>query len=223
MPDVAIQDRVLFANITGAPSGGTQHPGRLRPAAAERINADAPGNRMKPAGHRPPIIMPAIAIRTGAAATEAILRRFTRNASHPPTPPGWRSGGRRRPRSRPATCGSEPRRSRQRKAASPHEPPIQPSLRSRNRAFMSDGDSAECTDQADPGKAQDPPARQASATRAGTDSGPAEVTPLRVMLGLAMQLRDEDPVRYMARPLITHEPVPARALGGRAGMPRASK
>lgn len=76
--------------ITGKPGtalGGTQHPGRLRPAAAGRINAEAPHDRMKPAGHRLPIIMSAIAIRTGTATTEAILRRFTRNA------PRWRHSG----------------------------------------------------------------------------------------------------------------------------------
>jgi TnpA family transposase len=45
----------------------------------------------------------ATAIRVGTASTEAILRRFTRTASHPPTPRCWRSDAPKRPSSPPAT------------------------------------------------------------------------------------------------------------------------
>ncbi|GGZ41539.1 hypothetical protein GCM10010344_02870 [Streptomyces bluensis] len=47
----------------------------------------------------------ATAIRTRTASTEAILRRFTRNASRPSTWRCWRSAAPRRPSSWPATCG----------------------------------------------------------------------------------------------------------------------
>ena len=53
--DLATGALVWHNGITGKPGtalGGTKHPGRLRPAAADRINADAPYDRMKPAGHR---------------------------------------------------------------------------------------------------------------------------------------------------------------------------
>ncbi|WTE33007.1 transposase [Streptomyces sp. NBC_01618] len=47
----------------------------------------------------------ATAIRTRTASTEAILRRFTRNASHPAYAAMLEVGRAQRPSSWPATCG----------------------------------------------------------------------------------------------------------------------